>query len=81
MLSLANMAGSVAAGCAAVVLGAALAQGIVQPTWSRLPGMRQSRPSESIEVEVSWNPAEGNPHVVDRERSLASETDLGEIVP
>src|SRR5947209_5346479 len=43
--SLANMVGSVLAGCVAVVLGAVLAQGLVQPTWSRLMVMRQSTAS------------------------------------
>ncbi len=42
MLSLASMAGSVLSGRVAVVLGAALALGVVQPTWSRLLRMGQS---------------------------------------
>lgn len=80
-LGLANMAGSVLAGCAAVVLGATLAQGLAQPTWSWLPGMRQSGASESAEEGFSRNPAAGHPHVVDLERYLAAESDLEEMAP
>jgi CrcB protein len=35
-LCLANLSGSVVAGFAAVLLGAALARGVVEPTWDRL---------------------------------------------
>jgi len=77
--SLANMAGSVLAGCAAVVLGAALAQGIVQPTWSWLLGMRQSTASESAGKRSPGNRAAGHPHVADPERYLAAESDVGEM--
>ena len=44
-----QLAGSVLAGCAAVVLGAAIAQGIVQPTWSRLLRMGQFTREEATE--------------------------------
>ncbi len=78
VFSLANMAGSVLAGCAAVVLGAALAQGIVQPTWSRLPWMGQFTREESIEGS-GQNRIPNQPHVHGLGRLLTSERDLGEM--
>jgi CrcB protein len=42
-LALANMVGSVAAACVGVLLGAALATGLVQPAWNRLSSLRESR--------------------------------------
>ena len=78
VFSLANMAGSVLAGCAAVVLGAALAQGIVQPTWTWLLGMRQSTESESrVQMLAREQPAD-DPPATGLERLLAGESDLGE---
>ena len=76
--SLANMVGSVLAGCAAVVLGAALAQGIVQPTWAWLVGVGQSRVSESNVPRLAREqPADDSP-ATRLERLLESEADLGE---
>jgi len=76
--SLTNMAGSVLAGCAAVVLGAALAQGIVQPTWTWLLGMRQSTVSESrVQMLARKRPAD-DPAATGLERLLGAESDLGE---
>jgi len=79
VFSLTYMAGSVLAGCAAVVLGVALAQGIVQPTWSWLVGMRQSMASEATDESSSRNRAAGHPDVMDVERYLAAESDAGEM--
>jgi fluoride exporter len=78
-LSLAYMSGSVIAGCAAVVLGAALALGIVQPTWSWLLGMRQSMVAESTDERFPGNQVVGHASVVDLERYQAAESDLGEM--
>jgi CrcB protein len=78
VFSLANMAGSVLAGCAAVVLGAALAQGIVQPTWSRLLRMGQYAPEESIEGSGESRVAD-QPHVPGLGQFLTSEANLGEM--
>jgi CrcB protein len=64
--SLANMGGSVLAGCAAVVLGAALAQGVAQPDRSRLLRVSESRITGSV---------------ADRERHFAAESDLEEMSP
>ncbi|MFI5460966.1 MAG: fluoride efflux transporter CrcB [Isosphaerales bacterium] len=77
--SLANMAGSVLAGCAAVVLGAALAQGIVPPTWSWLRGMRQSAVSESTDGRSPENRAASQRNVADLEQYLTAESDVGEM--
>ncbi len=78
VFSLANMAGSVLAGCAAVVLGAVLAQGIVQPTWSRLLRMGQFTREESIEG--SWaNRIANQPHVPGLGQFLRSEANLREL--
>jgi CrcB protein len=61
--SLTNMAGSVVAGCAAVVIGAALAQGIVQPGWSRLLRVRQSTTWEArVDGATEERPAAVSPH-------------------
>ena len=85
VFSLTYVAGSVLAGCAAVVLGAALAQGIVQPTWSWLLRMRQSSASASASASASTDKrssrsrAAGHPHVLDLERYLAAESDVGEM--
>jgi CrcB protein len=78
VFSVANMAGSVLAGCAAVVLGAALAQGIVQPTWSRLLRMGQFTREESIEGSGQSRVAD-QPHVPGLGQSLTSEANLGEM--
>jgi fluoride exporter len=54
-LSLVYIAGSVIAGCAAVVLGAALAHGVVQPNWIRVnPGI------ENREHSAGSQPAAGS---------------------
>jgi fluoride exporter len=74
--SLVYMVGSVLAGCMAVVLGAALALGIVQPAWSRLMGMRQSVAWISAEENSSRSQAPGKLHVVDLERCLSTESDV-----
>jgi fluoride exporter len=78
VFSLANMAGSVLAGCAAVVLGAAVAQGIVQPTWSRLLRMGQFTREESIEGSGE-NRVANQPHVPGLGQFLTAEADLGEL--
>jgi CrcB protein len=64
--SLANMGGSVLAGCAAVVLGAALAQEVAQANWSRLPRVRVSSRTRSI---------------ADHGPSLAAESNIEEMDP
>jgi hypothetical protein len=71
------MAGSVLAGCAAVVLGAALAQGVVQPTWSRLIRMGQYTRQQSIGGSAEARITD-QPHVPAFGQFLASEADLGE---
>ena len=77
VFSLTYVAGSVLAGCAAVVLGAALAQGVVQPTWSRLLRMGQYTRQQPIE-------GSAQERITDQTRVpafgqfWASEADLGE---
>jgi hypothetical protein len=53
-LSIVNLAGSVVAGCAAVILGAALAAGVVQPFWNRVSKTSQSgasAPAAGVDVD------------------------------
>ena len=84
VFSLTYVAGSVLAGCAAVVLGAALAQGIVQPTWSWLLRMGQfargSRSRVGVDrQEILKSRAADQPHVPGLDQFLASEANLGEM--
>ncbi|MGO9596640.1 MAG: fluoride efflux transporter CrcB [Isosphaeraceae bacterium] len=78
IFSLTYMAGSVLAGCAAVVLGAALAQGIIQPTWSWLLRMGQYTRQQSIERSAESRVAD-QPHLPGLGEFLTSEADLGEM--
>jgi CrcB protein len=77
VFSLTYVAGSVLAGCAAVILGAALAQGVVQPTWSWLMRMGQYTRQQSIEGSAE-DRIRDQPDVPAFGQFLASEADLGE---
>ncbi len=77
VFSLTYVAGSVLAGCAAVILGAALAQGMVQPTWSRLLRMGQYTRRDSTERPAE-NRASDQPRVSCLGQVLMSEPDLEE---
>jgi CrcB protein len=77
VISLAYMSGSVISGCAAVVLGAALASGIVQPSWSWMLGMRQS--PASIGRGFPDNRPQSHPRAVTLEGRLEGESDAGDI--
>ena len=81
VFSLTYVAGSVLAGCAAVVLGAALAQGIVQPTWSwLLRGWDNStRGVESIDGILARSRVAGQPHVPGLGQFLTAEANVGEM--
>jgi hypothetical protein len=76
--SLTYAIGSVLAGCAAVVMGAALAQAIVQPTWSRLFQMGQFTTQESIE-RAREIPAADQQQILGLSQYLTPEDDLGDL--
>jgi CrcB protein len=72
------MLGSVLAGCAAVLVGAALALGVVQPTWSWLLGMRRS---VRLKLPFRWSQEKrdmDHSHVVDLARGTDVETGIVE---
>jgi CrcB protein len=76
--TLANVVGSVVAGCTAVVVGAALAQGVVQPTWTRLRGMRQSAVANPTgDGRSVGSQAAGHPHGVELDRFRTTDRSPG----
>jgi CrcB protein len=79
ILSLVYMSGSVLAGCAAVILGAALALGVVQPTWSWLIGMGQSMRLESPRRRSPENRDKEHSNVVDLARRTDVEPGVGGV--
>jgi CrcB protein len=78
-MSLAYMSGSVIAGSMAVVLGAALALGVVQPTWSRLLRMRESTASRAHGDRFPGEPEAGLPRAADLDHRRSADSDVGEI--
>jgi CrcB protein len=79
VLSFAYMSGSVLAGCAAVVLGAALALGVVQPTWTWMVGMRQSVRTVLAPRYAPDEPDNDRSLLVDRGRRSDVEPGDGEV--
>jgi CrcB protein len=76
--SLTYMVGSVVAGCAAVILGAALAHGIVQPAWSRSLQVGQFTQEESVEG-TTESPAADRRQILGLSQFLTPEDNMGEL--